>query len=100
MSNRYLGPVGAEKEMSNPRGCTGRASTGKSTAPTPGANTPQAAKLSVLLPHRPLRDQALHSKETEANLGWPLEKLGTTAQVMGAFFPQDGSGHKIRAGSD
>lgn len=51
-------------------------------------------------PHRPLRDQALHSKATEANLGWPLEKLGTTAKVIGAFFPKDGSGHKIRAGSD
>lgn len=51
-------------------------------------------------PHRALRDQALHSKATEAILGWPLEKLGTTAKVMGAFLPKDGSGHKTRVGCD
>lgn len=100
MSNRYLGPVGAEKEMSNPRGWTGRASAGKSTAPTPGANMPRAAKQSVLFPSQGFERPGIYSKATEANLGWPLEKLGITAKVMGAFFPKDGPGHKIRAGCE
>lgn len=86
MSNQYGGPMGAEKEMSNPRGCTGRASAGNSTAPTPGADMPQAAKLSVLFPAHGFERSGIYSRATEANLGWPLEKSGITAKVTGAFF--------------
>lgn len=82
--------------MSNPRGCAGRASTGKSTAPTPGAKMPQVATLSVLFPRTGLREiRHTYRKATKADFGWPLEKSGTTSKVMGPFFSRMGQDIKL-----